>query len=89
VTIEVVNQVARQAIETTLLVSGPVLIVSMVVGLLISLFQAITQIQEFTLSFVPKILSVFLCIFVLLPWMARVLIEFTQGMFLSISGLGN
>jgi len=88
-TIEFLNQVARQAIETTLLVSGPILIVSMVVGLLISLFQAITQIQEFTLSFVPKIVSVFLCIFVLLPWMVQVLLDFTKGMFLSVSSLGN
>jgi len=87
-TAEFVNQVAARTIETTLLVAGPVLLVGLVVGLLISLLQAITQIQEMTLVFVPKILAVFLSVFVLLPWMTRVLVEFTTGMMNAVAGLG-
>lgn len=76
-TVDIVRDIAGEVLKTVLLVSGPVLMVSLVVGLLVSLFQAVTQIQEFTLVFVPKIVAVFLCIFLMLPWMARVLINFT------------
>ena len=79
-TIEMVREIAGEAFKTILLASGPVLIVSLAVGLLISLFQALTQIQEFTLTFVPKTVAVFLCVFLLLPWMARVLITFTVNL---------
>lgn len=76
-TIEIVKEISGEVFKTIILASGPVLIVSLLVGLIISFFQAITQIQEFTLTFVPKILAVFFCIFVSLPWMARVLVKFT------------
>ena len=62
--------------------------VSMVVGLFISLFQAITQVQEFTLTFVPKILAVFLSIFILLPWMTRIFVEFTTNIIMYIPEVG-
>ncbi len=87
-TVEFLNQVARQTIETTLFVAGPILLVSMVVGLFISLFQAITQVQEFTLTFVPKILAVFLSIFILLPWMTRIMVEFTTSIIMYIPEVG-
>ncbi len=87
-TVEFLNQVARQTIETTLFVAGPILLISMVVGLFISLFQAITQVQEFTLTFVPKILAVFLSIFVLLPWMTRIMVEFTTSIIMYIPEVG-
>jgi len=76
-TIELVKELSGEVFKTVLLASGPVLAVSLLVGLVISFFQAITQIQEFTLTFVPKIVAVFLCIFLFLPWMARVLVNFT------------
>ncbi len=76
-TIELLKHISAEIMKTLLLVSGPVLLVSMVVGLVISFFQAITQIQEFTLTFVPKILAVFLCVFLLLPWISGVLVSFT------------
>lgn len=79
-TVELVRDIAGEVLRTVLMVAGPVLIVSLVVGLLVSLFQAVTQIQEFTLVFVPKIVAVFLCIFLLIPWMARVLISFTVNL---------
>jgi len=88
VTVEFLNQIAKQTIETTLIVAGPILLVSMVVGLFISLFQAITQVQEFTLTFVPKILAVFLSIFILLPWMTRIMVEFTTEIIRYIPEVG-
>ena len=87
-TTELVNQIARQAMETTLLVSSPILLVSLGIGLIIALFQAITSIQEMTLTFVPKIIAVFLSILLLLPWMIRVLVEFTLGIFSHIASVG-
>jgi flagellar biosynthetic protein FliQ len=81
---ELLNQISRQTFETVLLVGGPMLLVSLVVGLFISLFQSITQLQEMTLTFVPKILAVFLTIFVALPWMVKVLVEFTRSLFENI-----
>jgi len=78
-TVDVVKELSSEVFKTVLLVSGPALLVSMLVGLVISLFQAVTQIQEFTLTFVPKIIAVFLCLFVLFPWITRVLIAFTTN----------
>ena len=78
-TIELLSQISRQTFETILLVGGPVLVVSLVVGLLISLFQAVTQLQEMTLTFVPKIIAVFITLLVALPWMVKVLVSFTRS----------
>jgi flagellar biosynthesis protein FliQ len=65
---------------TILLAAGPVLLVSLLVGLVISFLQAITQIQEFTLTFVPKIIAVFVCFYLMLPWMARILTQYTTNL---------
>ncbi len=73
-----VKEIAADAIWTFLMAAGPVLLVSLVVGFSISLLQAVTQIQDFTLTFVPKILAVFTCLLVFLPWMASALIGFTS-----------
>lgn len=69
---------ARQAIETLLLVSLPVLILSLIVGLVISLFQAVTQIQEMTIAFVPKIMVTFLSLLIFGAWMIGKLTDFTR-----------
>ncbi|MBI4764751.1 MAG: flagellar biosynthesis protein FliQ [Deltaproteobacteria bacterium] len=61
-----------------LITAGPVLLVSLLVGLIISFLQAVTQIQEFTLTFVPKIIAVFVCFYLMLPWMARTLTQYTR-----------
>ncbi|HHZ19898.1 MAG TPA: flagellar biosynthesis protein FliQ [Firmicutes bacterium] len=71
--------VIRDALGTVLLVSAPMLGIGLVVGLVISVFQATTQIQEQTLTFVPKIIAVFVAMVVFGPWMLRVLVEFTGG----------
>lgn len=70
--------IAREALITILLVSAPVMVVALVVGLTISLFQALTQIQEATLSFVPKIIAIFAVLLLALPFMGAQMGTFTQ-----------
>ena len=79
---------ARESIFLLLEVSLPILIVSLVVGLLIALFQALTQIQEVTLTFVPKIVAVFLSLLLLLPFMMRSMFDFMQSIADRIIALG-
>lgn len=66
-----VLDVAREAIYTLIVVSAPVMLVGLLVGVVISLFQALTQIQEMTLAFVPKILAIFVSLLIALPFMAE------------------
>jgi flagellar biosynthesis protein FliQ len=68
-----VMDVARDAIVTLLIVAAPLMLVGLVVGVIVSLFQALTQIQETTLVFVPKILAIFLAMLIALPFMADAL----------------
>ncbi|NLK09122.1 MAG: flagellar biosynthesis protein FliQ [Firmicutes bacterium] len=72
-----IAKLAREALATVLLVAGPILALSLIIGLLVSIFQATTQIQEQTLAFVPKILVVLGTTALLAPWMLRVMMEFT------------
>lgn len=71
-------EIVRQAIWITIQISLPVMLVGLLVGVLIALVQALTQIQEMTLVFVPKIVAIFLALFVLFPWMSRSLIVFME-----------
>ncbi|NTW58590.1 MAG: flagellar biosynthesis protein FliQ [Nitrospirae bacterium] len=80
-TVDLVKEISGEVFKTVLLVSGPVLLVSLVVGLVISLFQAVTQIQEFTLTFVPKVIAVFITMFLFFPWIVRILMTFTTDLF--------
>ena len=73
-----VIKLAREALATVLLVAGPILGLSLIVGLIVSIFQATTQIQEQTLAFVPKILTVLGATVILGPWMLRVMIDFAS-----------
>ena len=73
---EIVMEVGRLAIETTLLVAGPMLILSLIIGLIISAFQAMTQINEATLTFVPKIVTVFVVLLLGFPWLLKVYLGF-------------
>ncbi|OKY74590.1 MAG: EscS/YscS/HrcS family type III secretion system export apparatus protein [Desulfobulbaceae bacterium DB1] len=74
----------QNAISITLLLSAPLLLVGMVVGLLVALFQATTQIQEMTLTFVPKIVAVMLALLFFSSWMLIKLSDYTSNLFLSI-----
>ncbi|MBI5587526.1 MAG: flagellar biosynthesis protein FliQ [Deltaproteobacteria bacterium] len=81
---EFVTSIGRQTIEVILIISAPVLIVGMVVGLAVSIFQAVTQIQEMTLTFVPKIIAVFLVLLALSGWIMQKMIAFTTEIFTNI-----
>jgi flagellar biosynthetic protein FliQ len=76
---EVLKGIFLDLFMTIAMCAGPILLVSLLVGLVISFLQAVTQIQEFTLTFVPKILAVFLCFYFMLPWMARVVTQYTTN----------
>jgi len=84
-----VIQVGSEAIKMVLLISLPMLGVALVVGIAISLFQAVTQIQEMTLTFVPKIIAVFASIIIAAPWMTDKMVSFTQNLFAMIPNLTN
>jgi flagellar biosynthetic protein FliQ len=81
---ETVMDVGRFAIETTLLIAGPMLAISLIVGLLISSFQAMTQINEATLTFVPKVIAVFLALLFGFPWLLQVFLGFTTSLLMNI-----
>jgi flagellar biosynthetic protein FliQ len=76
----VVVEIARQTIEVTLLVSMPLLVVSLVVGLVVSLFQVATSLQDVTLTFVPKIIAVGLTLLFAAHWMLEMLVSFTRDL---------
>jgi flagellar biosynthetic protein FliQ len=80
-------QIGREALLTVLLVAGPALIAGMTVGLLVSVFQAVTQIQEFTLTFVPKILAVMTVFIIAMPWMLNTLLNFIINLYSSFQPL--
>ena len=81
---DLVTQLARDAIEVTLYLSLPILGIGLVVGLLISLFQAVTQIQEVTLVFVPKIVVVLVSLIFLSPWMMQKMMNYTQQLIVNL-----
>lgn len=85
---ELVIQIAKRAFETTMLVSGPVLIFTLVVGLLVSVFQTVTSVNEATLAFVPKIIAAMIAIIVFFPWMMGYLADFTRELFAMIPTMG-
>jgi flagellar biosynthetic protein FliQ len=74
----------RDAIYTTLLICAPLLGVSLIVGLIIGIFQATTQLQDASLSFVPKIIAILIVVIIFAPWILNILISFTQNLFMSI-----
>ncbi|MCU0575694.1 MAG: flagellar biosynthesis protein FliQ [Desulfobacterota bacterium] len=84
---ETITTMMAEAIKITLLVSAPMLILGLLVGLAISVFSAVTQIQEMTLTFVPKIVVVFLALLMTLPWIMEKLTTYTINLFASIPTL--
>jgi flagellar biosynthetic protein FliQ len=73
--------IGRDAIVVSLKLGGPIMLLALVVGIVISLFQALTQIQETTLTFVPKIVAILLAMMLLLPFMLSTLVSFTERLF--------
>lgn len=84
---ENVITLAQQALLIMLLVSSPMLLAALAVGLLVSIFQAATQINEMTLSFIPKLIAVFASIVIAGPWMTGLLVDYIRRLFSSIPGI--
>jgi flagellar biosynthetic protein FliQ len=82
---ELVISLAERGITTVLMVAGPLLILALVVGLLVSLFQATTQIQEQTLAFIPKIVAVLIGLVIFGPWMLTQVVQFTTDIFQNLT----
>ncbi|WP_128574582.1 flagellar biosynthesis protein FliQ [Bacillus amyloliquefaciens] len=78
---EFVISMAEKAVYVTLMISGPLLAIALIVGLLVSIFQATTQIQEQTLAFIPKIVAVMLGLIFFGPWMLSTILSFTTDLF--------
>ncbi len=81
--IDQATELIRHTLVLTLVVSAPMLIIGLVVGVVVSLLQAVTQIQEQTLTFVPKIAAMFTAAILLLPWIGHQLMEYTASMLLT------
>ncbi len=84
---EYVLALGREAVMLTLMVSGPMLIFGLLVGLVVSILQAVTQVHEMTLTFIPKIVAVAIALVVFLPWMITIVVDFTRTLFTSIPSL--
>jgi flagellar biosynthetic protein FliQ len=74
-----------EALKIAIMLSGPVLIFGLVVGLVVSIFQATTQINEMTLVFIPKMLAVAVALLIFFPWMLKTMVQFTQNVFVNIA----
>jgi len=84
---ESVMTIGRHAIEVTLMVAAPMLLTALAVGLVVSIFQAATQINEMTLSFIPKLIGIFLAMAIAGPWMLSVLANYMRHMLTGFPGM--
>ena len=78
---ETVITIGQQAIEMTLMISAPLLLTALVIGLVVSIFQAATQINEMTLSFIPKLLGIFMVLILTGSWMINMMVDYIQRLF--------
>ncbi len=86
---EIIMSIGHKAIEVTILVAAPMLIIALVIGLIVSVFQAATQINEATLSFIPKLLGIFIVLIILGPWMLTILSNYLSQVLLDIAFYAN
>ena len=84
---ETVLDIGREALWLAVLLAGPMLGAALAVGLFIGVIRAATQVQEMTLSFIPKLLSLVVVLFLVGPWMLRLIVTFSERLFLDIPGL--
>ena len=82
---EFVVDICRRAVQVTLMMAGPMLIAGMIIGLIVSIFQATTQINEQTLTFIPKIVAVFVTLLLMTPWMIHTMTLFAGEIFSTIA----
>ncbi len=85
---ETVLAVGQHAILMMIMLAGPMLLVSLVMGLIVSIFQAVTQINEMTLTFVPKVIGIFAVIILLGPWMLQTMMQYTANTIVSMATFG-
>ncbi|GAB4165750.1 MAG: flagellar biosynthesis protein FliQ [Geothermobacteraceae bacterium] len=85
---EMVVDIGRSAVEMVLMISAPMLVCAVVVGLVISIFQAATQINEQTMTFIPKIVAVLVALVITAPWIIRTLVAYTRELYGQIGHLG-
>ena len=78
---ETVVTIGQQAVEMTLMISAPLLLTALVIGLVVSIFQAATQINELTLSFIPKLIGIFVMLIFMGPWMVNTMVDYIQRLF--------
>ncbi len=78
---DVILKLAKDTLQVTLMISGPMLIVSLVVGIVVSIAQVVTSIQDMTLSYVPRIIAVFLAFLITFPWIMNILLAFTAQLY--------
>ena len=88
-TAETIMDMGQQAIYTMLLIAAPLLLTSLIIGLIVSIFQAATQINEQTLSFIPKLVGIFVVLILLGPWMLTVLTDYLRSVLDNIPNLAN
>jgi flagellar biosynthetic protein FliQ len=84
---ETIMSLARHALQVTLLLAMPLLLSALIIGLVIGIFQAATQINESTLSFIPKLVGVALALLIAGPWMLQLITGYTRELFMSIPGM--
>ncbi len=84
---ESVMAMGRNAMEVTLMVAAPMLLVALIIGLIVSIFQAATQINEATLSFIPKLVGIFVALIVAGPWMLSVMLDYMRQIFGNIPAM--
>ncbi len=85
--ISTVIAIGKHAMEVSLLLSMPILIISLIAGLMVSVFQAVTQIQEMTLTFIPKIIAVAISLLFLAPWMTKLIVSYTTQLYMAIPNI--
>jgi flagellar biosynthetic protein FliQ len=86
---ETVMTIGSRALEITLMLAAPLLLVALITGLVVSAFQAATQINEMTLSFIPKLIAISVALMIAGPWMLKLLVSYTRELFESIPALIN
>jgi flagellar biosynthetic protein FliQ len=78
---DMILKLAKDTLQVTLMISGPMLLVSLVVGIIVSIAQVVTSIQDMTLSYVPRIIAVFLAFLITFPWMMNIMLAFTSQLY--------
>lgn len=81
---EFVVSFAQEAFKITMLISAPMLIMGLIAGVAVSIFQAVTSINEMTLTFIPKIVAVFISLLIFFPWMLKIMIKFTENIIINL-----